>query len=69
MWTDMETGGAGDTFDDLHRQGENIFRPDWQPSGITAIGPDQPDGGESAAQCDQESVRGVAVLDRGSRAG
>ena len=57
--TDMKTGGAGDTFDDLHRQGENIFRPDRQTPGITTIGPDHPDGEKSAAQCGQESVRGV----------
>lgn len=64
--SDVETGGAGDAFDDLHRQGESVFRPDGQPSRISAVGPDQPDGGEPAAQCGQESVRGVAVLDRGS---
>ena len=42
---DVETGGAGDAFDDLHSKGENVFRPDEQPSGVTAVGPDQPDGG------------------------
>ena len=67
---DVETSGAGDAFDDLHShskdsKGENVFRPDEQPSGVTAVGPDQPDGGEAAAQCGQESVCGVAVLDRG----
>src|SRR6476659_9824645 len=62
---DVETSGAGDAFDDLHSRGENVFRPDEQPSGVTAVGPDQPDGGEAAAQCDQESVCGVAVGDRG----
>src|SRR6476619_4190580 len=62
---DVETSGAGDAFDDLHSKGENVFRPDQQPSGVTAVGPDQPDGGEAAAQCGQQSVCGVAVLDRG----
>jgi hypothetical protein len=62
---DVETSGAGDAFDDLHSKGENVFRPDEQPSGVTAVGPDQPDGGEAAAQCGQESVCGVVVLDRG----
>ena len=62
---DVETSGAGDAFDDLHSKGENVFRPDEQPSGVTAVGPDQPDGGEAAAQCGQESVFGTAVLDLG----
>src|SRR4029077_19576881 len=62
---DVETSGAGDAFDDLQSKGENVFRPDEQPSEVTAVGPDQPDGGEAAAQCGQESVCGVAALDRG----
>ena len=35
---DVETSGAGDAFDDLHSKGENVFRPDEQPSGVTAVG-------------------------------
>src|SRR6476620_1812217 len=62
---EVETSGAGDAFDDLHSKGENVFRPDEQPSEVTAVGPDQPDGGQAAAQCGQESVCGVAVGDRG----
>ena len=30
-------------------KGENVCRPDEQPSGVTAVGPDQPDGGEAGA--------------------
>src|SRR6476659_2244154 len=36
---DVETSGAGDAFDDLHSRGENVLRPDEQPSGVTAVGP------------------------------
>ena len=61
----METSGARDAFDDLQSKGENVFRPDEHPSGVAAVGPDQPDGGEAAAPCGQESVCGVAVGDRG----
>jgi len=50
---DVETSGVGEAFDDLHSKGENVFRPDEQPSGVTAVGPDQPDGGEAAARCGQ----------------
>src|SRR6476620_8154653 len=45
---DVETSGAGDAFDDLHSKGENVFRPDAQPAGVTDVGTDQPDGGEAA---------------------
>jgi|SRR6478672_5217784 len=54
----------GTRLNDLQSKDENVFRPDEQPSGVTAVGPDQPDGGEAAAQCGQESGCGVAVLDR-----
>ena len=66
---DVETSGAGEAFDDLQSKGENVFRPDEQPSGVTAVGPDQPDGGEAAAQCGQESVCGVAVRGPGPAVG
>src|SRR4029079_17157383 len=31
---DVETSGVGEAFDDLQSKGENVFRPDEQPSGV-----------------------------------
>lgn len=50
---DVESGTAGDAFDDLNPKGDNLVRPADQPTGVASVGPDQPDRGERVTQTRQ----------------
>jgi hypothetical protein len=61
---DSEPGGAGiGPFGDRHGKGQNLFRPVHQPSGVSAVGPDQADGAERRAERRQQPACSVPVLE------
>ena len=40
---DVESGAAGDAFDDVNPTGDDLVRPADQPAGVAFVGPYQPD--------------------------